>query len=120
MNFTGGAQGLAILAITATTYPDRIAFSGLIEDTKDRFLSKGYMWSAAGAGSLSKKFKGDMADLCKEYDDQNSKDKIARLREQVNVVQSTMQDNISKVRFFFIESFFSRHVFSTVSDVSYL
>ena len=96
VNFTGGAQGLAILAVTSESYPDRIVFSGLIEDTKDRFLTKGYMWSSASKGSLSKKFKGDLSDLCKEYDDEKSKNKIARLREQVSVVQSTMQNNISK------------------------
>ena len=96
VNFTGGAQGLAILAVTNAQYRDSIVFSGLIEDTKDRFLSKGYMWSSASAGSLSKKFKGDLSDLCKEYDDEKSKNKIARLREQVGVVQQTMQTNISK------------------------
>lgn len=96
VNFTGGAQGLAILAVTNAQYRDSIVFSGLIEDTKDRFLSKGYMWSSASAGSLSKKFKGDLSDLCKEYDDEKSKNKIARLREQVGVVQQTMQSNISK------------------------
>ena len=96
--FTGGAQGLAILAVTAQSYPDRIAFSGLIEDTKDRFLSKGYMWSSVNKGGLSgnRKFGKDLKDLCSEYDDVNAKDKIARLRTQVAVVQSTMQNNISK------------------------
>jgi|TARA_B110000211_G_C13857014_1_gene454762 preprotein translocase subunit Sss1 len=96
VNFTGGAQGLAVLAITSTTYPDRIAFSGLIEDTMARFLSKGYMWSTATKNGLTSKFKKDLKDLCQEYDDVQSKDKIARLRQQVSVVQSTMQDNISK------------------------
>jgi hypothetical protein len=94
--FTGGAQGLAILAVTTQAYPDRIAFSGLIEDTKDRFLSKGYMWSSVNKNGLTKRFKNDLLDLCKEYDDVNAKDKIARLRTQVAVVQSTMQNNISK------------------------
>ena len=95
-NFTGDAQGLAVLAVTSSTYPERIVFTGLIDDTCERFLSKGYMWSSASAGQFTRKFKGDMAALCKEYDDQKSKDKIARLRAQVAVVQGTMQDNIAK------------------------
>jgi len=96
VNFTGGAQGLAVLAITTASYPDRIAFSGLIEDTTQRFLSKGFMWSSSNKDGFTRKFKSDMSELCKEYDDVQSKDKIARLRQQVAVVQSTMQDNISK------------------------
>lgn len=96
VNFTGGAQGLAVLAITTASYPDRIAFSGLIEDTTQRFLSKGFMWSSSNKDGFTRKFKSDMSELCKEYDDIQSKDKIARLRQQVAVVQSTMQDNISK------------------------
>jgi len=95
-NFTGDAQGLAVLAVTASSYPERVAFTGLIDDACERFMGKGYMWSAAGDNSLSRKFKGDMAALCKEYDDINSKDKIARLRQQVAVVQTTMQSNIAK------------------------
>ncbi len=95
-NFTGDAQGLAVLAVTNAAYPERIVFTGLIDDTCERFLSKGYMWSSASQGQFSRKFKGDLAALCKEYDDQKSKDKIARLRAQVAVVQGTMQDNIAK------------------------
>lgn len=95
-NFTGDAQGLAVLAVTASSYPERIVFTGLIDDACERFMGKGYMWNQAGDNTLSRKFKGDMAALCKEYDDVNSKDKIARLRQQVSVVQSTMQSNIAK------------------------
>ena len=91
-----GCSGAAVLAVTNASYPERIVFTGFIEDAMGRFLSKGYMWSSASAGQFSRKFKGDLAALCKEYDDQKSKDKIARLRAQVAVVQGTMQDNIAK------------------------
>ena len=89
VNFTGGAQGLAVLAITTASYPDRIAFSGLIEDTTQRFLSKGFMWSSSNKDGFTRKFKSDMSELCKEYDDVQSKDKIS-------TDLHTIQNNITK------------------------
>ena len=96
-NFCGDEQGLAVIVVSSSAYPERIVFPGLIEDLRSKFLSKyAGQWSTVSPDGLTKKFMSEMKKACTEYEDLASKDKIQRLQSQVDTVTSTMRDNIGK------------------------
>ena len=90
------ADGLVAVVVTTSTYPQRVVFADFIVAVFDRFTHKNYNWQNGSEGELTKKFKGDFNSLCSEYDDPAAKNKVAKLKAQVNDVQGVMQDNISK------------------------
>ena len=96
-NFCGDEQGLAVIVVTSSAYPERIVFPGLIEDLRYKFLAKfSGQWASARDDGLTKKFQNEMKKICTEYEDLASKDKVQRLQSQVDTVTSTMRDNIGK------------------------
>lgn len=92
----GNKEGLVVVVVTSASYPNRTVYSGFCEDVFHQFQSKNYDWQECEANKWSSKLKGPLASLCKEYDDPAEKNKVAKLRGQVEQVQGVMQENISK------------------------
>ena len=92
----GNKEGLVLVVVTSTSYPSRTMYSGFCEDVFHQFQSKNFNWQECEANKWSSKFKGNLASLCKEYDDPAEKNKVAKLQGQVQQVQGVMQQNISK------------------------
>ena len=95
-HLVGDEHGLVALAVTDDKYSQAMVFSGLISDLRDRFLAAELDWKGATKGALSRRFRKDMLALCQEYDDEESKNKIKKLRASVDVTKGVMQDNIQK------------------------
>mgnify|MGYP001195326663 CR=1 FL=1 len=89
-------DGLVVVVVTASDYPQRVVYGSFCEDIFGRFI-EAYKtsWSTAAAKKF-KKFESDLKSLCEEYDNPSSKNKIANLKAQVEQTKGVMQDNISK------------------------
>ena len=81
--------------ITGTQYPSRVAIQMLQELYKEFSSKHGSAAKTAAEGSLTKKGKSVMQDVCKKYDDLSKVDKTAKVLGQVDAVKSKMQDNIA-------------------------
>ena len=85
--------GLAV--ITGLDYPSRIAIQmlqDLYTDVMNKFPTE---VATAVESGLTKKAKSILSASCAKYDDLNQVDKASSLLGKVDVVKSTMQDNIA-------------------------
>lgn len=92
----GDENGLVVVAVTDGAYSQATVYSSLIPDIRNAFCSKGYDWKSTKNSGLSRKFRGDMARICKDYDDEESKNKIKKLRASVDQTKGVMAENIRK------------------------
>jgi vesicle-associated membrane protein 7 len=81
--------------ITGTQYPSRVAIQMLQELYTEFSAKHGDAAKSAAENSLSKKAKQVLQDTCTKFEDVNNVDKAAKVLGQVDVVKSTMQDNIA-------------------------
>jgi hypothetical protein len=89
-------DGLVVIAVTATHYPERVVFHGLCHAMHDTFVHKNLAWRECGDNALKGKFKGPLSILTKEYEDLTSKSKLEALKDQVAGVKESMGHNIEK------------------------
>jgi len=102
-----------LTAITSSAYPPRLAHK-LLEDLKSTFASNfSEQIATATKFSLSRKSSGALATICERSDSplfshrtiyllahryiDGNKDKITKVRGEVEAVKATMQDNIDTV-----------------------
>lgn len=93
-NFTVDGNGRVYIVITVTDYPERLAFAminELIPQFSKDLGSRADTCAENGLKGASKKIFSALAD---EYDDPSNKDKISRVRDQVEDVKSIMHNNI--------------------------
>ena len=68
----------------------------MLQELYKEFSAKhGSAAKSAAEGSLTKKAKSVMQDVCKKYDDLSKVDKTSKVLGQVDAVKSKMQDNIA-------------------------
>lgn len=87
---------LGVAVVTGLSYPPRVA-SQMLQELYTDFMSKfASDITSVRDSALDNKAKKTLSCVCKKYDDLNSVDQISSLRGQVDVVKSTVQDNIAQ------------------------
>ena len=86
----GNKEGLVVVVVPSTSYPSRTVYSGFCEDVFHQFQSKNFNWQECEANKWSSKFKGNLALLCKEYDDPSE---LYKRSESSSVTEATTLGN---------------------------
>ena len=93
-NFTTDNQNRVYIVITATTYPERLAFPMINELLRKFKEANGDRSLHCAEQALSKKCAATFKALCDDYEDPTRKDKVAAVAAQVDDVKLTMHKNI--------------------------
>lgn len=95
--YAADPEGLCIAIITGLGYPSRVATQLIIDLYNDYVREIGIQYKSATAGSLTKKSKPILANICKKYSDVNSVDKTSALMVKVDEVKVQMHENIASM-----------------------
>lgn len=97
IHFVADDENRVYSCVTDKEYPARIAFA-MLEEMQTKFLTKvGDKALTAREGSLTRTMKSSFSDLCIKYDDIRNVDRMAAVQDKVDVVKTTMQDNIQQM-----------------------
>eukprot|EP01084_Bolivina_argentea_P319000 553319_1 len=97
IHFTGDEDGRVYACVTAREYPSRVAFA-MLEEMETKFLSRvGEKSLTAKEGSLSRAVSSSFREICTKFDDYRNVDRLASVQAKVDVVKSTMEQNIQQM-----------------------